>query len=118
MDDGDRGKAGGFFKALEFASVGLEMGASVGIGALFGWWLDGKFGTKPWLLLVFLLFGVAAGFRALIRTARKASKQLSSSNPVEAGMSAETDQKQETQQPQDAKDETKKEHGSEGPRQD
>ncbi len=84
MSDDDRGKAGSFFRALEFASVGLEMGISVALGALFGWWLDTKFGTKPWLLLVFLLIGVAAGFRALIVAAKKAQKQLSSSNASEA----------------------------------
>jgi len=30
-------------------------------GAL-GWWLDGRFGTKPWLLLAGLILGMIGGF--------------------------------------------------------
>lgn len=48
------------------------MGVCVALGWGIGYWLDGRFGTQPWLMLVFLLFGVAAGFKALITTANKA----------------------------------------------
>jgi len=58
-------------KAFRFASVGLEMGVAVAIGWGIGTWLDSKLGTKPWLMLVFLLFGVAAGFKAVYTAARK-----------------------------------------------
>ena len=27
-----------------------------------GWWLDGRFGTKPWLLLAGLIVGMIGGF--------------------------------------------------------
>ncbi len=47
------------------STVGLAMAISIGIGALVGHYLDKKFGTAPWLLLIFLGFGVAAAFRNL-----------------------------------------------------
>jgi ATP synthase protein I len=61
------------------ASVGIELALSTVIGLLGGRWLDGKLGTDPWLMLLGLLLGVAAGFRSLIRTARRANEASSSS---------------------------------------
>jgi len=54
-------------RILRYSSLGLEMGIAAGIGYFIGHWLDGRFGTDPWLTLVFVLFGVAAGFRSVIR---------------------------------------------------
>ncbi len=87
MDEGGTGKSSGdtkvgaFFRAAQFASLGLEMGVAVGIGAGVGYLLDRWLGTKPWLLLVFLLFGIAAGFKAVIDAARKASGAFEASKP-------------------------------------
>src|SRR5262245_37479305 len=50
-----------FYHTLSASSVGLELGLSVVVGVLFGRWLDGKLGTEPWLMLVFLALGLAAG---------------------------------------------------------
>ena len=47
------------------STIGLAMGISIGIGALVGHYLDEKFGTEPWLFLVFLGFGIVAAFRSL-----------------------------------------------------
>ena len=47
------------------STVGLSMAFAIGIGAIVGHYLDKKFGTAPWLLLIFLGFGVAAAFRNL-----------------------------------------------------
>ena len=54
-----------------FGTVGLEMGFSVAVGAFIGMFLDKLLGTKPWLGIIFLLLGVAAGFRRLIQVTRK-----------------------------------------------
>jgi ATP synthase protein I len=56
------------------------MGIAVAIGAGLGWWLDRTFDTKPWLMIVFLLFGVAAGFKGVYTAARKATRELEASN--------------------------------------
>jgi ATP synthase protein I len=56
--------------------VFVELLAGVVVGCGLGWFLDGQFGTKPWLLLAFLLLGIAAGFWNVIRTARRMAADL------------------------------------------
>jgi len=62
------------FEGLSASSAGLELGIAVAIGALFGRWLDGKLGTEPWMLLVFLVFGLIAGFRGVLRAVARADR--------------------------------------------
>jgi ATP synthase protein I len=62
------------YNGLSASAAGLELGIAVAIGALFGRWLDGKLGTEPWMLLVFLLVGLIAGFRGLLRAVARADK--------------------------------------------
>ena len=57
--------------ALRYSAVGMEMGIAVGIGYGVGSWLDEKFGTKPYLMMLMLLFGIAAGFKGIIDAARR-----------------------------------------------
>ena len=54
------------------SSVGLSMAIAIALGAGIGYWLDTKFGTSPWLLLVFLGFGIVAAFRNLYIMYKKA----------------------------------------------
>jgi ATP synthase protein I len=60
--------------AFSVSSVGLEMGLAVAIGCSIGYWLDRRLGTSPWLLLLFLGFGIAAAFKGLVRAAREAQR--------------------------------------------
>ena len=53
-----------------FGAIGIELVVATLIGYFGGEWLDGRFHTKPWLMILGLLFGIAAGFRALWRVAR------------------------------------------------
>jgi ATP synthase protein I len=62
------------YEGLSASSAGLELGISVGLGALFGSWLDGVLGSEPWMMLVFLILGVIAGFRGLLRAVARADK--------------------------------------------
>ena len=73
-------RMGAMWSALSLSSVGIEMAVCVVIGWGLGYWLDGKFGTTPWLMLVFLLVGTAAGFRALIRAGNEAKSAAERSN--------------------------------------
>lgn len=63
-------------KYLSSASIGIEMGAALVVGMLIGWFLDRTFGTSPWLLAIFTGFGIVAGFRNMLRAARKAAAEL------------------------------------------
>lgn len=53
----------------------LQLGASIVfaifIGAGIGYWLDGKFGTFPYLSIIFFLLGVAAAARNVWVEVRK-----------------------------------------------
>ncbi len=54
------------FKTLGYIStVGLSMALSVALGAGIGYYLDKRFGTTPWLFLIFFCIGIAAAFRNL-----------------------------------------------------
>ena len=63
------------YQGLSASSVGLEMGLSVLIGVLAGLWLDDRFGTTPWLMLLFIGFGLVAGFRGVLRAVAKEDKR-------------------------------------------
>jgi ATP synthase protein I len=41
---------------------------------LFGRWLDGKLGTTPWMMLLFLAVGLTAGFRSVMRAVQRADR--------------------------------------------
>lgn len=56
---------------LSASSIGLELGLSVAIGVLVGWWLDQHLHTQPWLMLLWLVFGLVAGFRGVMRAVKR-----------------------------------------------
>lgn len=73
-DRRERDKKGRPYRQLYMlTTVGTQLTVSVAIGVAMGLWLDGYFGTKPWLMLLFLIFGVIAGFRNVYRMAMKES---------------------------------------------
>ena len=52
----------------EFSTIGISLAAAIFIGIGFGYFLDHKVfkgSTAPWLTLIFLGFGIAAGFKNL-----------------------------------------------------
>lgn len=57
-------------QALRLAT---EMAAALAVGAVIGWFLDKWLGTRPWLLLLFLVLGMAAGTMNAYRTAMRFS---------------------------------------------
>lgn len=72
------------FDALSASSVGLEMGLSVIIGLLLGYWLDRELGTSPWMMLLFLCFGLVAGFRGVLRAVGRAERAATAEQAQEA----------------------------------
>ena len=51
--------------------IAVELVVGIAVGGFIGRVLDGYFGTTPWLLIVFLLLGFAAGMMNVVRTARR-----------------------------------------------
>ena len=63
------------------------MAVALGIGALIGYTIDRLAGTGPWALLIFLVFGMAAGFLNMVRAAQQMAREA-----VEAKAAASTSQ--------------------------
>ena len=49
-----------------YASLGIQLAASMCVFGWVGYWLDGKLGTYPWLMIIGLMLGAGTGFYALI----------------------------------------------------
>jgi ATP synthase protein I len=54
-----------------YSTVGIMFPASIGVGGVMGYFLDRWLHTSPWLLFVFVLYGIAAGFINLFRVTRR-----------------------------------------------
>ncbi len=48
-----------------------ELVSGLVIGVLIGWYLDQWFGTKPWLMIVMIIIGIAAGITNVMRAAKQ-----------------------------------------------
>ena len=57
---------------LAYAAA-FSLFAAVVSGLIVGWFLDRLLGTSPWLLVVGLVLGAAAGFYEFIRSTSKLS---------------------------------------------
>ena len=55
--------------------LGTELVAAVAVGTIIGFILDNWFDTKPVLIIVFFLFGSAAGIMNVFRAAKRMQKQ-------------------------------------------
>ena len=62
----DRLRAFAFLSQLAFTIVGC-----IGLGVFLGIWLDGVFGTSPWMVLVGSVLGMAAAFMSMYSLANK-----------------------------------------------
>ena len=63
-------------KSLGFlSSLGISMVAASFIGLFIGIYLDKWLGTSPWMTLIWLGFGIAAGFRNIFILTRRALRE-------------------------------------------
>jgi ATP synthase protein I len=66
-----------FRQLLDASTVGLNLVISTFVGLAMGYGIDYAmerwFGvaTKPWFMIIFLFIGIIAGFRELIRMAKR-----------------------------------------------
>ncbi len=68
------------WKALgELSSIGMTLVLATVIGLGAGYYADRWLGTKPWLTLLGLGLGIAAGFVNLFRTVSRTERELDDS---------------------------------------
>ncbi len=77
-----------YYRSLSASTVGLEMAVSVLLGLFAGRWLDGKAGTTPWLMILGLTLGFAAGLRSVMRFVRLADRDAERAEAEAARVSA------------------------------
>jgi ATP synthase protein I len=71
-----QGKPSGAVELFYVAgSIGLQLVSATFIGLAMGYFLDEWLGTGPWLLLLFLLMGIIAGFRDVYREAKRIQRR-------------------------------------------
>tara|TARA_Y100001970_G_scaffold255323_1_gene331918 strand:+ start:110 stop:400 length:291 start_codon:yes stop_codon:yes gene_type:complete len=70
QDSEKNNKNKGVFLGNAF-KLGTELVAAVAVGTIIGFILDNWFGTKPILIIVFFLFGAAAGIMNVFRSAKR-----------------------------------------------
>jgi ATP synthase protein I len=51
----------------EYAGVGLQFALTIVAFMFAGIWLDRRLGTSPWLVIIFVFGGAAAGFYSIYR---------------------------------------------------
>lgn len=56
----------------------MELVSGMGLGLAIGYGLDVLFGTKPILMIIFVLLGFIAGIKTMLRTAAELGKQAGS----------------------------------------
>jgi ATP synthase protein I len=67
-----------------YMGLGIQLAAAmVAFGAL-GWWLDTKFATTPWLLIIGIVMGATGGMIHLIRTAVRSNPRADTDPPKDA----------------------------------
>ena len=60
---------------VRFSGVGLELAGAVAGLALLGYWIDGRFGTKPWGILGGVVIGMVGGLYNLVRESLEATHE-------------------------------------------
>ncbi|MFV0334123.1 MAG: AtpZ/AtpI family protein [Tropicimonas sp.] len=60
-----------------------ELVAGIAIGLGIGLGLDVLFGTKPWMLVLFVVLGLVAGVRVMMRTAAEVQRKLAEKSAEE-----------------------------------
>ena len=70
--DNNKDEPNDYIKAISyFGRVAFTTAACIIVCVLIGNFLDGLFGTSPWLLLLFSLIGLGAAFKSIFDLAKK-----------------------------------------------
>jgi ATP synthase protein I len=74
-DEQERGSRSWMKDAGPFLTLGMQLAVAVVAFFFLGRWLDGVFGTEPWLTVIGVVLGMAGGFTSFIRTAMELGRR-------------------------------------------
>lgn len=57
---------------MSLAGLGFDLAAAVAVATALGWWIDRRFGTEPWGVIVFAAIGIVGGLLNFVRAAKRA----------------------------------------------
>ncbi len=72
-----KGESGWLKRIISLSALGMTLVIATMIGFGIGYYLDTKFGTRPWLTLIFFLVGAVSGFYAVFKEVFKEVKRES-----------------------------------------
>jgi F0F1-type ATP synthase assembly protein I len=67
---------------VRYAGLGLQFVATFLVFGAIGYWLDGRLGTRPWLMIVGIALGASGAFWSMVR---KVPPARGSSHPRKDG---------------------------------
>jgi F0F1-type ATP synthase assembly protein I len=69
---------------IRYSGIGLELAGATAGFALIGYWIDGRFGTSPWGILVGVALGLTGGLYNLVRESLAAIRQAGEEDAEDA----------------------------------
>jgi hypothetical protein len=78
----ERGGRGKGTSPVAFAGAGFELAVFILLGLFAGQWVDKRLGTAPWLLILGVFAGAAAGFFNMYRILTTAERRTKSHDDV------------------------------------
>lgn len=73
-----------FSQLWRASTIGIHLVAATFVGLFLGVVVDGLFGTKPWFMFIFLLLGIATGFRDMFRMINRVEDGMDMMKPEDA----------------------------------
>jgi F0F1-type ATP synthase assembly protein I len=74
---------------VRHSGVGLELAGATAGFALIGYWLDGRFETAPWGLVIGVVLGLVGGLYNLVRQSLQAVREARVEDQAGAAAKAE-----------------------------
>lgn len=91
-DPAESHKPATWYRYMDASSLGIEIAVSVVLGAAAGMWLEKNVTHwAPWTSVIGMMLGVATAARAIVRTARKYTRQLREQDALERAEQAQAE---------------------------
>ncbi|HSD62670.1 MAG TPA: AtpZ/AtpI family protein [Ignavibacteriaceae bacterium] len=73
-DENEDGRSNFAVNYGPYLGLGLQLAVTVVVMVFLGIWLDDKFGTNPWLTVIFSFLGIAAALYNFLKSVLKSDK--------------------------------------------